>query len=154
MKKYSWKNQYFKGDAQKVGSELELIERSGSIDNKKVLQYARNNSNSELHKCFEWDDSIASEKYRLFQATSIISSISFEIEDEPIKKQKVYVSIQKTKEKPRQFRNIKEILEDDDEYSQLLRQAKKDLENCKDNYETLIKREDLKNIIFEIYKEV
>lgn len=155
MKKYSWKNGSFSNaDVQKVGEELEVLEHNGSLDNKKVLQFAKNNNDSELYKCFEWDDNIASEKYRLIQATHIISSISFEVEDEPIKKQKVYVSIKATKDKPRQFRNIKEVLENDEEYMLLLERAKNDLQTYKEKYETLIQKDDLKNIIFEIYKEV
>lgn len=150
-KKYSWKSIGFSANAQKVGEELENII---DVTNRNVLDYAKNNVNSELHKCFEWDDTIASEKYRLIQATKIISSISFVIQEEPTKKQKVYFSI-KTEEKDTcKFENIKNILEDDEKYYALCNKAKQELENCKNNYNDLIKKEDLKNIVFEIYKEI
>ena len=77
MKKYSWKHCGFVGDAQKVGEELELIENSQEISNRNVLNYAEKNPKSELYKCFEWDDTVAGEKYRLNQASNLISSISF-----------------------------------------------------------------------------
>lgn len=151
MRKYSWKTVGFSANAQKVGEELENIV---DITNKNVLDYAKSNINSELHKCFEWDDTVASEKYRLIQATKVISSISFVIQEEPLKKQKVYYSI-KTEEKDMcNFRNIKDILENDDEYYALCSKAKQELINCRNNYNDLIKKKDLKEIIFEIYKEM
>lgn len=154
MKKYSWKNLQFVADAQKVGEELEELENYGEINNREILNYARNNKNSELHKCFEWDDKKASEKYRLIQATNIISSISFVIKEEPLKKQKVYFSIKSKEDEVRKFKNIKDILEDDEEYQALLNKAKNELEKCTNNYNDLIKREDLKEILFDIYREI
>jgi hypothetical protein len=150
-KKYSWKSAGFSANAQKVGEELEKIE---DVTNKNVLEYAENNVNSELYKCFEWDNTIAGEKYRLIQASKVISSISFVIQEEPVKKQKVYFSIKTEKKDLCKFKNIKDILENDDEYYALCNKAKRELENCKDNYTDLIKREDLKDIVFEIYKEI
>ena len=151
MKKYSWKAIGFSANAQKVGEELEKIEE---ITNKNVLEYAERNVNSELHKCFEWDDAIAGEKYRLIQATRIISSISFVIQEEPVQKQKIYYSIKTEEKDVSKFKNIKDILEDDSEYRALCNKAKQELENCKDKYEDLIKKQDLKEIIFDIYKEI
>lgn len=155
MKKYSWKSSSYNVDVQKVGEELELIENSQvEVTNRNVLEFAKTNKNSELYKCFEWDDKIAGEKYRLNQASNIISSISFIIEEEPIKKQKIYFSIKSEEKEARKFKNIKDILEDDKEYQALLSKAKTELENCKNNYEDLINKQDLKDIIFEIYKEI
>lgn len=154
MRKYSWKYTGSLGDAQKIGEELESIELSGEVTNEKVLQYAKDNKDSELYKCFEWDDKIAGEKYRLLKASQIISSISFIVEEEPVKKQKIYYSIKSEKEEARKFKNIKDILEDDEDYKALLDKARKEFETCKDNYDSLIKREDLKNIIFDIYREI
>ena len=154
MKKYSWKSACFNANVQKVGEELEQLEKVQEITNKNVLEYATNNSDSELHKCFEWDDKIAGEKYRLYQASILISSISFIIEEEPIKKQKVYFSIKTSEKEVSKFKNIKSILENDDEYTALCQKAKAELERCKDNYNELISKEDLKDIIFEIYREI
>lgn len=151
MKKYSWKTIGFSADAQKVGEELESIK---DVTNKDVLEYAENNVDSELHKCFEWDDTIASEKYRLIQATRIISSISFVIQEEPKKTQKIYYSIKTEEKDVSKFKNIKDILEDDKEYYALCNKAKQELENCKSKYDDLIRKEDLKEIIFGIYKNI
>lgn len=154
MRKYSWKYTGYLGDPQKIGEELETIELSGEVTNEKVLQYAKDNKDSELYKCFEWDDKIAGEKYRLLKASQIITSISFIVEEEPVKKQKIYYSIKSEREEARKFKNIRDILEDDDDYKALVNQAKNELDTCKQKYEDLIRKEDLKNIIFDIYRQI
>lgn len=154
MKKYAWKYSGFDVDVQIVGEELEKIEELGEISSEQVLEYAENHKDSELYKCFDWDDKSASRKYRLQQASQIISSISIEIKEEPVEKQKVYYSVISSINSARKFKNIKEILENDEEYIQLVSKAKEDLNSCKEKYDNLIKKEDLKDIIFEIYREI
>ena len=82
MKKYCWKSSGFDVDVQSVGEELEKIEELGEISSEQVLEYAENHKDSELYKCFDWDDKSASRKYRLIQASNILSSISVEIKEE------------------------------------------------------------------------
>lgn len=155
MKKFSWKSSVFgNANAQLVGEELEELEKSTEITNKSVLDYAKNHKKSEIYKCFDWDDKVAGEKWRLTQANQIIGSISFVIEEEPVKKQKIYYSVKSDKEENRKFKNIVDILDNDDDYKALLDKAKREFETCRDNYNDLIKREDLKDIIFEIYREI
>jgi hypothetical protein len=68
---YQWKQERFKADAQKVGEELEKISVK---DASTVVSMARK-SKGELHKCFEWDDSIAGEEYRKEQARLVLRMI-------------------------------------------------------------------------------
>lgn len=154
MKNYSWKATCFQADAQLVGEELEEIERQGEVTKEHILEYAQRHKDSELYKCFEWDDTEAGRKYRLQQANTILCSISIEIKEEPVRKQRVYVSVKSSNSGDRVFKNIKDVLEDDEEYKQLVDKARREFENCKEKYEELINREDLKNLLFEIYKEV
>lgn len=63
----------FKADAEKVYNEINSI--GEKYTPKDVLEKARGNEDSELHKCFEWDDAIAGEKYRLQQARDVIRMI-------------------------------------------------------------------------------
>lgn len=153
MKEFSWKFN-INADAQKVGEELEQIERDNTITPEHIVEYAERHKNSELHNCFEWDDSEASRKYRLLQANNIICSISITIKEEPRETQRVYVSIKDKDTKERKFKNIKEVLENDEEYQQLIEEARKELEKCKTKYEKLIEKEDLKDIIFDIYRNI
>ena len=154
MKKYSWKNTVFSADAQIVGEELEEIERLGEITREHVLEYAERHKDSELYKCFEWDNNEASKKYRLFQASCILSSISLEIKEEPKTTQRVYVSVKSSDTNDRVYKNIKNVLENDDEYKQLIDKAKYEFDSCKEKYEILINKEDLKEIIFEMYRNI
>lgn len=156
MKKYSWKTSFFnyKADANKVGEELEIIERNGELTKENLLDYAERHKDSELYKCFEWDDKEAGRKYRLTQANQVLCSITLEISEEPKVQQRVYVNIKSSNTEEKVFKNIKDVLENDEEYQQLVDKAKKDFDNCKEKYQTLINKEDLKDIIFEIYRQV
>jgi hypothetical protein len=79
---YDWKNgARISANAQKVGEELEKIEYKDAAT---VLAIAKKNKKSELHKCFEWEDSVAAEQYRLSQAGLILRALvtTEEVEDE------------------------------------------------------------------------
>lgn len=154
MKIFSWNNSYYSADAQLVGEELEQIERNSTITPENVVEYAERHKDSELYKCFEWDDNEAANKWRLQQARLVICSISLEIREEPRKVQRVYVSIRDKDTEERTFKSINEVLKNDKEYQQLVDKAKKELEGCKDRYTNLIEKDDLKNIIFEIYRNI
>lgn len=154
MREYSWKNMGFSADPQLVGEELEKLEFAGELTADEVLEFARKNPESETYKCFEWDDSVAGEKYRRFQASHIMSSIAIKIKEEPVETQRVYVSIKTSTDDKRTFKNLKEVLKNDDEYQQVVSKAKDDFVRCKEKYETLVNKEDLKDILFELYREV
>lgn len=145
---YKWKASGFKADATKVGRELEGIEQTSELTNVNVLEYAKKNKKSELNKCFEWDDTIAGEKYRLVQANSILNSISIVIRDsEPEETTKAFINI-KTKEETKVFKNIVSVLENDEEYLQLKQKAERDFISYKEKYNKVLKLKDLKDIIF------
>lgn len=157
MREYSWKHtgtSFISADAQLVGEELEKLEFAGELTADEVLEFARNNPNSETYKCFEWDNTVAGEKYRKMQASGILSSISVTIKEEPKETQRVYVSVKTSLDDTRKFKNIKEVLKNDDEYQQLIDRAKQSFVRTKEQYETLLEKEDLKEVIFELYKEI
>lgn len=154
MREYSWKNTGFSADAQLVGEELEKLELAGEITSEEVLEYAKLNPESETYKCFEWDDKIAGEKYRRKQASELLSSISVTVKTEPAQVQKVYFNIKTSTDGVRKYKNVKEVLKNDDEYMQVLEKAKQSFIRCKEQYESLLKKEDLKEVIFELYREI
>lgn len=119
----------FKADAQRVADEI----GENSITPEQVLEKARNDKNSELHKCFEWNDGIAAEKYRLIQARKIIINLAYvpkEKTDEPVR------CFQITREKS-MYMPTKQFLVNNDEYQDLLKRAKVELESFKRRYATL-----------------
>ena len=119
----------FKADAQRVADEI----GENSITPEQVLEKARNDENSELHKCFEWNDGIAAEKYRLIQARKIIINLAYvpkEKTDEPVR------CFQITREKS-VYMPTKQFLVNSNEYQDLLKRAKVELESFKRRYATL-----------------
>jgi len=62
---YRWREGIcFKADANKCKAEIDMLPKKTKEN---VVRFA-SNSKTELHKCFEWDDTKAAAKYRLEQA--------------------------------------------------------------------------------------
>lgn len=78
---YKWSCFQYSVDANIVGRTIENIEKEkGECTARMLLEEARAEE-SPIHELFEWDDSIAAEKYRLKQATEIITAVAVVIED-------------------------------------------------------------------------
>lgn len=131
----------FKANAAKC---LDEIGRDAKITPEQVLEKARDEQ-SELHKCFEWNDSIAAEKYRLQQARQLIQ---------------LFVVVPKQDSKPpiRRFqitsqRNVymptTHFATQPDEYQKLLQRAYAELRSFQNRYKSL---SELENVFEEIDK--
>lgn len=71
---YDWKYN-MPVNAQDAGEYLEILERkNGNITPKLVVDNSRSEK-SVLHKCFEWNDNLAAEKYRENQAGFILRNL-------------------------------------------------------------------------------
>lgn len=131
----TWRIQgYYKADAQKVAEEIGF----GKFTPMEVLEKAKDET-TELHKCFEWNDSIAAEKYRLEQAKNIIRMLVYEKET---KEQSVVRYYAKTETK-HVYQPTKQFLVQEDEYQGLLRRALAELEAFKNKYHTLTELESI-----------
>lgn len=131
----------YKADAQKVADEI----GDGKITPSEVLEKAKD-VNSELHKCFEWDDSIAAEKYRLQQARAIIINLVYTPktkEEQPVR------CFQITTEKST-YQPTHAFLVQKDEYQALLKRAMSELEAFKKRYQSLTELETVFNAIEEL----
>ena len=63
----------YKGvDPQKVADEILGI---GDEATPQQIVDAARDEGTELHRCFEWNDSVAAEKYRLTQARTIVCNL-------------------------------------------------------------------------------
>lgn len=126
-----------KGNAEKCYRECETL---SEITPENVLDKARDDS-TELHKCFEWDNSIAGEKYRLIQARDVIRHFVVEYkkdEEEPQKIRTYQISTTTNQYKPTRV-----ILQNPDEYSALLERAKDELRDIQRRYNTLAELEEV-----------
>ena len=65
-------------DAELVQQEIDQVasqDANGKCRNQALVDFARQNPTSETHKCMEWNNQIAGEKYRLHQAARIKDGI-------------------------------------------------------------------------------
>lgn len=65
-------------DAELVQDEIDQLaaqDPNGKCRNQALVDFARQNPGSETHKCMEWNNQIAGEKYRLHQAARIKDGI-------------------------------------------------------------------------------
>lgn len=82
MKKYEWNRRIAPIEADVVGEELERIRlKTGRLTPDVVVKEARLKK-SPIHAAFEWDDTLAGEKYRLHQARNIIRAVRVVTEDD------------------------------------------------------------------------
>lgn len=127
----------FKADAQKVYEEIGDM----ATTPQEVLEKARN-ENTELHKCFEWNDAIAGEKYRIQQARTVLRSLKFiphEKVEQPIR---IFSYTPETNYKP-----TIQMVVNVDEYQNLLAQAKRELDAFRKKYNSLTELHELFELI-------
>lgn len=135
MIKAKWKagfERLFKADAQLVADEISSIEGDPTPDD--VLNLARN-ENTELHKCFTWDDTVAAEKYRKYEARQILCKLVIVEENKPEDRPeiRVFYKVEDTEGyKPTEF-----VVKQDDEYAKLLERAYAELRAFKIKYSCL-----------------
>lgn len=125
----------YKADAQKVAEEI----GNEKITPQEVLEKARN-ADSELHKCFEWDDSIAAEKYRLQQARHIIMCLVYKKTEKSEPLRVFHITTETNTYQP-----VQKFLIQEDEYQSLLKRAIAELEAFRKKYHTISELE----VIFE-----
>ena len=129
-----------------ISEELKIIseQNGGFLNPVHVVEFARNPSTA-LHDHFEWDDSEAAEKYRLWQARAVIRmelTVIQKPEGEKEYPTRLYVSLPsdrrpKDEEHGRGYREIMTVMEDDDLREQLLTEARRDMLIFRRKYNTL-----------------
>ena len=129
----------YNANAQTVAEEI--ISIGDSATPAQIVEVARN-ENTELHKCFEWDDSIAAEKYRKHQAGDIVRCLVIKrTEDTPKETPPLrffYKPSNGEGYKPTAF-----IVKHEDEYQKLLERALSELRAFKAKYSMLQELEEI-----------
>ncbi len=128
----------FAGDPQKCYEEL----GEANVTPEEVLNIAKDKK-TELHKCFEWDDTVAANKYRLVQARQIIQSFVI-VRQEENKPQVRAFQITTT---TNTYQPTRLFLQQPDEYKALLERAKEELKAFRQKYKQL---QELSEIFEEI----
>lgn len=106
-----------------VKKELETIRQKngGILDPEAVVEFARN-PKTAMHSKFDWDDSSAGQKYRLWQARSIIN-VYVEILPQSTESVRAYVSLPSDRKQGGGYRALVDVLSNEDHRAELLGQA-------------------------------
>ena len=138
----AWSMKLFKADAEKVYSELETI---GTKSPQNIVDYAEEHPDSELHKCFTWDDSKAANEWRKQEARQVVRLLVF-ADDETKQPTQIRV-LQKATDA---YEPVKTIVRNNDEYAKLLARAKAELKAFRERYKQINELEKVLEAIDEL----
>ena len=143
-RKYSWKNSHGV-PAEVAGKVMEQIEEKHGEVTKELFLEASRPEDSPTHNCFEWDDSVAAEKYRLNQAYHVILDLEITIaEDTSGSLSPAYVNvIQKTSKESAKYRSLEVAMSDDELRANVIANALREFEQTKQKYSHLVELTDI-----------
>ena len=125
---YKWKNKIVAIDAQVVGDILTEIHTSyGKITPDLIIKEGED-KRSPLHKYFVWDNKVAGNNYRKWQARALIKEIRIvSYEQHDAQDVRAFVSV--TTQDDKSYQPIVEVLSNEDLRKQIILRAKKSIEN-------------------------
>lgn len=149
---YQWRSgaQHNRLDAQVIGDRIEQLrqENEGKVTPVVVVDDARSPA-SPLHAVFEWDDEKAAESYRRWQAREVVGSLLVveerEDDPEPITV-RAFVSVE-IGNGERAYTSIRSAMTDPNERSQVLAQARYELEAWRRRYATYVEFSEIISVI-------
>lgn len=137
QRKYSWRDHSYGVSAQVAGEVMEKIEeRDGTLTKEAFLEESRP-EDAPTHKCFEWNDTVAAEKYRLDQSRHIINGIVVNVikVDGEEEKAPAFVNVAvREKSDNATYRNIHVSMNDMEYRKQVLKNALYELNLFKRKY--------------------
>jgi hypothetical protein len=142
---YKWKQERFPVKAQAAGEELERIQATHNGISPQVVVDESKPKDAILHKCFEWNDTKAAEKYREQQARVLIANIvtvKFEEEQEEIKPVRAFINVVDCDE-PAKYVSLKTALSDENYRKQMYDKALSELKSFQQKYSNLQELADL-----------
>ena len=134
---FEWKpGSRYKVDANTAGAVCEQLEASGNLSAKSLLDVSRP-EDAPLHSEFEWDDSVAAEKFREDQARCMIRHLVVRLDDKPQEPVRSFFKIETAEAAPESYTRIETVLKKPDMRAELLKQALAELEMFQRKYNTL-----------------
>ena len=122
----------YKGiDAQLVAEEIASL--GESVTPEQVVEMAKD-ENSETHKCFTWNDTVAAEKWRRHEARQIFCNLI--IKTEVVEEDKAPVRVF-YKNDTSGYKQTEMIFRVEDEREKLVQFALRELQSIKRKYQTL-----------------
>ena len=147
MQLATWGTFKFKADAQKCADEImEICEELESATPQQILEKARD-SNTELHKCFTWDDTEAAEKWRISEARAVVRNLKI-IEQKPDKQpEPTTIRVFYKTDNESGYKPTKLILKKTDEYKSLVERCRSELLAIKQKSNSISEYEEIWEMI-------
>lgn len=141
--KVCWGEHSYAGDAQQVADEIKSI--GEEVKPVQIVDFARSNPQSELHKCFTWDNDVAAEKYRLYEARHIVANLKIIYINDEKEEVKTHVRfMQRNETSPNAgFKETVKMISDFDEREKLLNVAIFELKQFERKYKDLTELQDV-----------
>lgn len=129
---YKWASgAIHKVSAQVAGEVCAELEERGELSAENLVEISRP-EDAPLHDEFEWDDSIAAEKYRNAQAGAVIRHLTVSVESKAPTRAYFHIEV-----KQPCYESVHAIIQNEDKYAALLKQALRELEAFQRKYNTL-----------------
>lgn len=151
---YKWKVPLYKTvSAQQAGEHIEELDRIHGEVTPQILLDDSRPEDAVLHPCYEWDDSVAAEKYRLHQSKKIIGnlvvvSVSDGKKEEEVPCVNAFVTVKDRNEKA-SYRPTIVALSNDEMKDQVTKNAVVELKMFKNKYDGLV---DFAAVIKEVFE--
>ena len=139
---YTWRNVRYPVKAEDAGIELERIQNKyGEVTPKNLLDESRPVT-AVMHNCYEWNDTVAAEKWRLQQSRNIMSclTVTYEyVEDnsDEIKTIEVRAFQNVSPERNGKFIHVKAAMESQEYRDEVMRHALRELAEFRKKYADL-----------------
>lgn len=145
-----WKmSNFFKADPEACYREIHEI--GDEISPEQIVEKAKDDS-TELHKCFEWNNDAAAEKYRIVQARQIMRQLVVVKPQEENKPSPTPVRVFMMTDYQSSYKPLELILSKPDEHAALLHRAFAELTAFKNKYHMLSELSDVFDIINRVTK--
>lgn len=128
----------YKADAETVYREITALGDSFSPED--IVEAAKDKS-SELHKCFEWDNEAAAQKWRLHTARMLVNQLV--IRTETSDNIPVSVRVISSASEKNSYVPTKMLIRSEPEYADLLERAKRELQAFQQKYSMVVELQDI-----------
>lgn len=135
-----------KANAQLVAEEIASI--GENVTPAQIVVKARDGG-TELHKCFEWDDSVAAEKYRLFQARQVVCHLVIR---ETVRENRPPIRFMLQAKNGAGYEPTKIIYKDPDKYQELLDGVLRELVAIRNKHSNLLELEEVFDAIDDVMR--
>lgn len=136
--------------ADDAAAELNRIrEKYGSLKPELVVDESKDEQ-AVLHKCFQWDDTIAAQMWRKEQAGSLIRNITCVVVSQNVETEiRAFVNVTMGTAPNRTYTPITEAILDMTAYKDLLAQAKSEMESFVKKYSQIAELNEVKAVMLK-----